>query len=45
MNGFGKNNGIATEVYNKIPNAGIEIINEDGMRNPRSVQYFVTRRE
>jgi site-specific DNA-methyltransferase (adenine-specific) len=35
-------NGIATEVYNKIPNAGIEIINEDGMRNPRSVQYFVT---
>ena len=35
-------NGIATEVYNKIPNAGIEIVNEDGMRNPRSVQYFVT---
>ena len=35
-------NGIATEVYNKIPNAGIEIINEDGMRNPRSVQYFIT---
>lgn len=35
-------NGIATEVYNKIPNAGIEIVNEDGMRNPRSVQYFIT---
>ena len=35
-------NGIATEVYNKIPNAGIEIVNNDGMRNPRTVQYFVT---
>lgn len=36
------NKGIATEVYNKIPNAGIEIVNEDGLRNPRSVQYFRT---
>ena len=34
--------GIATECYNKIPNAGMEIKNEDGLRNPRSVQYFVT---
>lgn len=36
------NKGIVTEVYNKIPNAGITIVNEDGLRNPRSVQYFRT---
>ena len=36
------NDGIATEAYNKIPNAGIEIVNQTGMRNPRSVQYFIT---
>lgn len=35
-------NGIATEVYNKIPNAGMEIVNQNGLRNPRSVQYFKT---
>ena len=35
-------NGIATEVYNKIPNAGMEIKNENGLRNPRTVQYFKT---
>ncbi|AKG94310.1 adenine-specific methyltransferase [Polaribacter phage P12002S] len=34
--------GIATEVYNKIPNAGMEIKNEKGLRNPRTVQYFKT---
>jgi site-specific DNA-methyltransferase (adenine-specific) len=35
-------NGIATEVYNRIPNAGMEIKNEKGLRNPRTVQYFKT---
>ena len=35
-------NGIATEVYNRIPNADKEIVNKSGLRNPRSVQYFVT---
>jgi len=35
-------NKIITEVYNKIPNAGMEIVNKNGLRNPRSVQYFVT---
>ena len=41
--GKDKRNGQATEVYNSIPNIeGFEIVNEDGMRNPRSVQYFVT---
>jgi site-specific DNA-methyltransferase (adenine-specific) len=36
------NNGIVTEVYNKVPNASKEIINVSGLRNPRTVQYFKT---
>ena len=35
-------NGIATEVYNKIPNPEFSVINKDGLRNPRTVQYFKT---
>jgi site-specific DNA-methyltransferase (adenine-specific) len=34
--------GIATEVYNRIPNAGKEVVNATGLRNPRTVQYFKT---
>lgn len=35
-------NGIATEVYNKIPNSENWVIKSDGLRYPRSVQYFKT---
>jgi site-specific DNA-methyltransferase (adenine-specific) len=41
--GKDKRNGVATEVYQSIPNInGFEIVNEGGLRNPRTVQYFVT---
>jgi site-specific DNA-methyltransferase (adenine-specific) len=41
--GKDKRNGVATEVYQAIPNInGFEIVNESGLRNPRTVQYFVT---
>ena len=34
---------VATEVYNAIPNInGFKLVNESGLRNPRTVQYFVT---
>ena len=34
---------MATEVYNAIPNInGFKLVNESGLRNPRTVQYFVT---
>jgi site-specific DNA-methyltransferase (adenine-specific) len=35
-------NGIATEVYNKIPNPEFSVVNKNGLRNPRTVQYFKT---
>ncbi len=34
--------GVATEVYNKIPNCGKYEIKSDGDRYPTSIQYFVT---
>jgi DNA modification methylase len=41
--GKDKRDGIATEVYQSIPNInGFKIINESGLRNPRTVQYFTT---
>jgi DNA modification methylase len=35
-------NGIATEVYSKIPNPEFSVVNKNGLRNPRTVQYFKT---
>jgi len=41
--GKDKRDGVATEVYKSIPNInGFEIVNESGLRNPRTVQYFIT---
>ena len=41
--GKDKRIGKATEVYHSIPNInGFEIVNETGLRNPRTVQYFTT---
>jgi site-specific DNA-methyltransferase (adenine-specific) len=41
--GKDKRTGKATEVYHSIPNInGFEIVNETGLRNPRTVQYFTT---
>ena len=41
--GKDKRNGVATEVYNAIPNInGFKLVNESGLRNPRSVQKFTT---